>query len=121
MTDKEGKGFRGDIEAGFSGHRIKREPAETPAMHDYHIGAVDPPGLVEQQNLCKRDCAKLPVQEPFDKCHVSGESRADIVWLQELDLFWLPATCTALPDQRDIAVIAPEKDLFDGRLAHHTD
>jgi hypothetical protein len=50
----------------------------------------------------------------FCKC------RADIVWLEQPDLPSVLTARTTLPDQRDVAVITPVKDLFDRWLAHHT-
>jgi hypothetical protein len=48
------------------------------------------------------------------------QCRADIVWLEQRDLFSLLPARTTPPDERDIAVFAPEKDLFDRRFAQHT-
>ncbi len=107
-----GECFGCEIKPEFPCHRIKGKPAESFAVYNNQIGPVDTPCFVEKDNFWNGNRAKAFGHEFFDKSNVSRKCGADIVGLEELDLFPYPATCTALCNQRDVAVFAPVENLF---------
>jgi hypothetical protein len=89
-------------------------------MHYDEISPIYTTGLVQKQDLRKRNFAKAMVHKVRNERNIRCHGRADIVRLEEFDLFTLIAARTPLGDQRDIAVLTPVEDLFYRRFAHHT-
>jgi hypothetical protein len=83
VREDPGDRFWRDIQAVLSRDWVKREPAESFAVHDHKIGPVDSTGLVEQHNVREGYIPKSIGKKAFDESYISRKRGPDVMRRQQ--------------------------------------